>query len=63
VGAVARELDCTLLIDEFYSHYVYGPGGGERPMESAARYVEDVEQDPWSSSTASPRTGATRAGA
>jgi len=41
----AKELDCTLLMDEFYSHYVYGLGGSA-PMESAARYVEDVEQDP-----------------
>jgi hypothetical protein len=41
----ARELDCTLLFDEFYSHFVYGLGG-PAPMESAARYVEDVDQDP-----------------
>jgi hypothetical protein len=41
----AKELDCTLLIDEFYSHYVYGMGGAS-PMESAARYVENVDEDP-----------------
>jgi N-succinyldiaminopimelate aminotransferase len=41
----AKELDSTLLIDEFYSHYVYGMGGAA-PMESAARYVEDVDDDP-----------------
>ncbi len=41
----AEELDCTLLIDEFYSHYVYGMGG-PAPMESAARYVEDVDKAP-----------------
>jgi aspartate/methionine/tyrosine aminotransferase len=41
----ASELDCTLLFDEFYSHYVYGLGGAA-PMESAARYVEDVDKDP-----------------
>lgn len=41
----AKELDCTLLFDEFYSHYVYGMGG-DAPMESAARYVEDVDADP-----------------
>ncbi|MCK6592364.1 MAG: aminotransferase class I/II-fold pyridoxal phosphate-dependent enzyme, partial [Polyangiaceae bacterium] len=29
----AKELDCTLLFDEFYSHYVYGLGGAA-PMES-----------------------------
>jgi hypothetical protein len=41
----ATELDCSLLIDEFYSHYVYGLGG-DAPMESAARYVENVDRDP-----------------
>jgi N-succinyldiaminopimelate aminotransferase len=41
----AEELDCTLLLDEFYSHYVYGLGGGA-PMESAARYVENVDTTP-----------------
>ncbi len=41
----AEELDCTLLLDEFYSHYVYGMGG-PAPMESAARYVENVDRAP-----------------
>jgi len=41
----AEELDCTLLLDEFYSHYVYGLGG-PAPMESAARYVENVDATP-----------------
>ena len=40
---IARELDCTLLIDEFYSHYVWK---GDEPIVSAARYVEDVDRDP-----------------
>jgi N-succinyldiaminopimelate aminotransferase len=39
----ARELECALLIDEFYSHYVWN---GPETMESAARYVEDVDRDP-----------------
>lgn len=44
---VGRELDCTLLIDEFYSHYVWTLGEGEPgPVVSAARYVEDVDRDP-----------------
>jgi aspartate/methionine/tyrosine aminotransferase len=43
---VARELDCTLLLDEFYSHYVWTAGGDTLPVESAARYVEDVDKDP-----------------
>jgi N-succinyldiaminopimelate aminotransferase len=41
--AVARELDCTLLLDEFYSHYLWS---GEAGPESAARFVEDVDRDP-----------------
>lgn len=43
---VARELDCSLLIDEFYSHYVWTGRPGQLPVESAARYVEDVNKDP-----------------
>ncbi|MBX3222949.1 MAG: pyridoxal phosphate-dependent aminotransferase [Labilithrix sp.] len=43
---VARELDCTLLLDEFYSHYVYRGRPGSLPVESAARYVKDVDKDP-----------------
>jgi aspartate/methionine/tyrosine aminotransferase len=43
---VARELDCTLLLDEFYSHYVWTGAPGQLPVESAARYVEDVDVDP-----------------
>ncbi len=42
----ARELDCTLLLDEFYSHYVWVDTPGPLPVESAARYVEDVNRDP-----------------
>ena len=41
--AIARKLDCSLLLDEFYSHYIYK---GPRPIVSAAAYVEDVERDP-----------------
>jgi N-succinyldiaminopimelate aminotransferase len=44
--SIARELDCTLLLDEFYSHYVYRGRPGALPVESAARYVEDVDKDP-----------------
>lgn len=43
---VARDLDCTLLLDEFYSHYIWSETPGELPIESAARYVEDVDKDP-----------------
>jgi aspartate/methionine/tyrosine aminotransferase len=41
--ATARELQCSLLIDEFYSQYVWTGDGG---AVSAARYVEDVDTDP-----------------
>jgi aspartate/methionine/tyrosine aminotransferase len=44
--SLARELDCTLLLDEFYSHYVWVKTPGDLPIESAARYVEDVDRDP-----------------
>src|SRR5262249_56811044 len=74
---MARELDCALLIDEFYSHYLWSDGvGAGSPdiksgtlegfpnppamvrgeqsspashaisVESAARYVTDVDRDP-----------------
>jgi N-succinyldiaminopimelate aminotransferase len=43
---LARELDCTLLLDEFYSHYIWTARPGHLPTESAARYVEDVNRDP-----------------
>jgi aspartate/methionine/tyrosine aminotransferase len=38
-----RDLDCFLILDEFYSHYVWAAPDG---MESAARSVEDVNRDP-----------------
>ena len=44
--AAARELDCSLLLDEFYGHYVYRSRPGALPVASAARYVEDVDRDP-----------------
>ncbi|MGE0792463.1 MAG: pyridoxal phosphate-dependent aminotransferase [Sandaracinaceae bacterium] len=40
--SVARELDCAMLFDEFYSHYVWK---GDGPT-SAAAFVEDVDRDP-----------------
>jgi len=39
----ARELQCSLLLDEFYSHYVWAD---EEELVSAARYVEEVDRDP-----------------
>jgi aspartate/methionine/tyrosine aminotransferase len=40
----ARDLDCALLSDEFYSHYVWRKNSGT--MVSAASFVEDVDRDP-----------------
>lgn len=44
--AICRELECSLLVDEFYSHYLWSTPPGQLPVESAARYVEDVNRDP-----------------
>ncbi len=45
--ATARELDCALIMDEFYSHYVWRPDlAAQGGISTAARYVEDVDADP-----------------
>jgi N-succinyldiaminopimelate aminotransferase len=45
--AVGRELDCALIFDEFYSHYVWRPDlAAQGGISTAARYVEDVDKDP-----------------
>jgi aspartate/methionine/tyrosine aminotransferase len=45
--AIARGRDVTLLLDEFYSHFIYTQDGrpGAGPV-SGAEYVDDVERDP-----------------
>jgi aspartate/methionine/tyrosine aminotransferase len=40
---LARSLDCSLLVDEFYSHYIWQ---GDKSIVSASEFVEDVERDP-----------------
>jgi len=40
--SLARELDCAMLFDEFYSHYIWKGEGSV----SAAQFVEDVDRDP-----------------
>jgi N-succinyldiaminopimelate aminotransferase len=40
---LCRELDCALILDEFYSHYIYN---GAPSTATAASYVEDVDVDP-----------------
>ncbi|MBI2922045.1 MAG: pyridoxal phosphate-dependent aminotransferase [Planctomycetes bacterium] len=44
---LARERDVTLLMDEFYSHFIYTAAGrpGAGPVSSAA-FVENVDRDP-----------------
>jgi N-succinyldiaminopimelate aminotransferase len=42
----ARELGCSLLVDEFYSHYVWRDTDDGSGLVSAARYVDDVDTDP-----------------
>lgn len=39
----ARETDTTLLMDEFYSHFIFD--GSDRPV-SSAEFVQDVNSDP-----------------
>jgi aspartate/methionine/tyrosine aminotransferase len=41
--SLGRRLDCTLILDEFYSHYIWDRSPAEA---TAANYVEDVERDP-----------------
>eukprot|EP01113_Clastostelium_recurvatum_P024783 TRINITY_DN2961_c0_g1_i3.p1 TRINITY_DN2961_c0_g1~~TRINITY_DN2961_c0_g1_i3.p1 ORF type:complete len:543 (-),score=118.90 TRINITY_DN2961_c0_g1_i3:59-1666(-) len=45
---MARETQTTLVLDEFYSHYIYTdpPAGSDVSMVSSAEYVDDVEKDP-----------------
>lgn len=44
----AREYHCALIMDEFYSHYIYNATSESAlpKMVSAAAYVEDVDRDP-----------------
>ena len=43
---LARGLDCALLIDEFYSHYVWTTDPRAPAPMSAAAHVRDVNKDP-----------------
>ena len=44
---IARQLQCALIFDEFYAHYLYDAAAmADGPALSAARYVEDVDKDP-----------------
>ena len=44
---LARECQCSMIFDEFYSHYIYSGAKAAKPkMVSAAEFVEDVDKDP-----------------
>jgi len=44
---LARQCQCSFIMDEFYSHYLYHDSPAEcARMVSAAAHVEDVETDP-----------------
>ena len=44
---LARKNKCTLILDEFYSHFIYNESGepGDGPV-SASPYIRHVEKDP-----------------
>jgi aspartate/methionine/tyrosine aminotransferase len=42
----ARETDCHLLLDEYYSHYVWDSAASTTGTVSAAEFVQDVDRDP-----------------
>jgi N-succinyldiaminopimelate aminotransferase len=45
--ATCRALECAMLVDEFYSHYIWTqPDGIPTSIVSAAAHVEDVDRDP-----------------
>ena len=43
---VARETNCTMIMDEHYSHYIYNDTSNPHGIVTAAQYVDDVNTDP-----------------
>lgn len=44
---LARSAECSFIMDEFYSHYIYSPNNPHpNKMLSAAEFVDDVNTDP-----------------
>ncbi len=44
---LARDYQCSLILDEFYSHFVFtGPPDGSPRTVSGAAHVQDVNKDP-----------------
>lgn len=44
--AISRDQNCSLIVDEVYSHFIYDRGKPARSPVSAAAFVEDVDADP-----------------
>jgi aspartate/methionine/tyrosine aminotransferase len=44
--AIARRRGCLLLMDEFYSHYIWPKNGPAQKPVSLAEHIEDVDEDP-----------------
>jgi aspartate/methionine/tyrosine aminotransferase len=44
---IARETNCTLILDEFYSQFMYNEDGTPAAKGvSGAEYIDDVNADP-----------------
>jgi len=43
---IAREQNCTLIVDEIYSHFIYENGKAGASPVSTAEFIEDVNSDP-----------------
>lgn len=44
---IASELQCSFIMDEFYSHYIYENNNDATPsFVSAAEYIDDIEKTP-----------------
>jgi hypothetical protein len=42
---IGRKQRCALILDEFYSHFIYAPDMGAGGPVSAAAYIDDVNED------------------
>ena len=43
---IARKFKCTMIFDEFYSHYIYTQTNNDFNLVSGAEFVKDVNRDP-----------------
>jgi aspartate/methionine/tyrosine aminotransferase len=44
--SISRDLKCTMIFDEFYSHYIWQGNPNQVQRFSAAQFVENVDKDP-----------------